>query len=73
MQAGIYLCLKICADGCGVQQERRTGSIRSILGRMGGCLKSTHTPNSGNIHKIYLPRIEVLSDEASLNPESPGE
>ena len=73
MQAGIYLCIKIGADGCGVQPERRTGSLRTILERMGGFLESTHTPHSGNIHRIYLPRIEVVSSAASPNSSSPDQ
>jgi signal transduction histidine kinase len=64
MEAGIYICLKISADGCAVQPERRTGSIRSLLDRMGGWMLSTHTPQSGNVHTIYLPRIEVCARTA---------
>jgi len=67
LQAGIYVCMKISSDGCGVQPERRTGSIRTLLERMGGHLESSHTPHSGNIHRIYLPRIEVLNDGTEPN------
>jgi two-component system cell cycle sensor histidine kinase/response regulator CckA len=65
MPSGTYMSIVISADGCSVQPERRTGFIHSIVERMGGFLESSCTPQSGNIHKIYLPRVETFSDAGS--------
>jgi PAS domain-containing protein len=58
MQPGIYVQITLSADGCTVQPERRTGPIRMIVERMGGWMESTHTQQTGNTHRIYLPRVE---------------
>ena len=58
LRPGIYVRLVFSTDGCAVQPERRHSSIRAIAGRMGGCLKSTNDPRTGNIHTVYIPRVE---------------
>ena len=58
LRPGIYVRLVFSTDGCAVQPERRHSSIRTIAGRMGGCLKSTNDPRTGNIHTVYIPRVE---------------
>jgi signal transduction histidine kinase len=62
IQPGIYVRMTFSADGCTAQPERRTGSIRMIVERMGGWLESTHTQQTGNTHRIYLPRVEAFAD-----------
>jgi PAS domain S-box-containing protein len=58
LRPGIYVRLVFSTDGCAVQPERRHSSIRAIAARMGGCLKSTNDPRTGNIHTVYIPRVE---------------
>lgn len=64
LQPGIYVRLQFSADGCALQPERRNVSIRAIVDRMGGRLETTNDPRFGNIHKIYLPRIEPFASQA---------
>jgi PAS domain S-box-containing protein len=61
MQSGTYVQMTITADGCVVQPERRTASNRMIVERMGGWLETTNNAESGNIHQIYLPRVEAFA------------
>jgi hypothetical protein len=49
--------MKISADGCVVHPERRTASNRMIVETMGGWMETTNNAESGNLHKIYLPRV----------------
>ena len=60
MPAGIYVLLTVAADGCSLQPERRIGSIQTIVDRMGGWLETASTAQSGNVYRIYLPRVEIL-------------
>jgi signal transduction histidine kinase len=60
MHPGTYVLLTVAADGCSVHPERRIGSIQTIVERVGGWLETTSNTQSGNIYRIYLPRVEVL-------------
>jgi PAS domain S-box-containing protein len=76
MQSGTYVRMTISADGCAVQPERRTAFNRMIVERMGGWIVTTNEPQSGNIHIVYLPRVEAFAGRAELSsdasePESP--
>ena len=53
------------ADGCAVQPEKRIASIRAMVERMGGCLETANDPKLGNIHRVYLPRVEALVGQAA--------
>jgi C4-dicarboxylate-specific signal transduction histidine kinase len=68
IQPGTYVLITLSADGCSIQPERRTGSIQSIVDRMGGWLKTANNTHSGNVYKIYLPRVETFVGEN--NPSS---
>ena len=67
MRPGTYVFLTVTADGCSVRPERRIGSIQTIVERMGGWLETAGNSQSGNICKIYLPRVESFMPTA---PES---
>jgi signal transduction histidine kinase len=66
LHSGIYVRMLFSTDGCAVQPERRNASIRMIVDRMGGFLVTTNDSKLGNIHKIYLPRVEAAAGQASL-------
>lgn len=67
LPSGIYVRIMFNADGCAVQPEKRTPSIRMIVERMGGYLETINDPKLGNVHKVYLPRVEAfVHQEASL-------
>ena len=72
LRPGIYVRLVFSTDGCAVQPERRHSSIRAIAGRMGGCLRSTNDPRTGNIHTVYIPRVEGASAGAGREAGSVG-
>jgi PAS domain S-box-containing protein len=61
MRPGTYVLLIVTADGCSVRPERRIGSIQTMVQRIGGWLVTTGNSQSGNICKIYLPRVEVFA------------
>jgi len=72
LQAGIYVLMTVTADGCTVQPERRTASLRLAVERIGGCLETIHTPQTGNVYRIYLPRVEVFPGEAGPPQSAAG-
>jgi PAS domain S-box-containing protein len=63
MKPGIYVQIAFSADGCAVQPERRMGSNRTLIERMGGYLETTNDPKLGNVHKVYLPRVEASAGQ----------
>ncbi len=72
MPSGIYVLMMIAADGCSVQPERRTGSIQAIVNRLGGWLKTANSTQSGNIYKIYLPRVATFAGANNHSSNSVG-
>jgi PAS domain S-box-containing protein len=72
LQPGIYVRMVFSADGCAVQPERRTASIRNMIERMGGLLQTTNDPKLGNIHSVYLPRVEACAGQADLAIKTAG-
>ena len=72
LQPGIYVKMMFSADGCAVQPERRTASIRTMVERMSGHLETTNDPKLGNIHCVYLPRVETMAGQTELEIKSAG-
>jgi hypothetical protein len=71
MRPGTYVLLTVTADGCSVRPERRIGSIQTIVERIGGWLETAGNSQSGNICKIYLPRVESFMPVAP-DPDTTG-
>jgi PAS domain S-box-containing protein len=72
LHPGIYARMMFSTDGCAVQPERRNASIRSLVERLGGYLETINDPKLGNIHKVYLPRVEAPSDQSDLMANTVG-
>jgi two-component system cell cycle sensor histidine kinase/response regulator CckA len=72
LHPGIYVRMIFHTDGCAIQPERRTASIRMIVERLGGFLVTANDAKLGNIHKVYLPRVERSSCQADLLANSMG-
>ncbi len=72
LQPGIYVRMMFSADGCAVQPERRTASIRALVEKMGGSLETTNDPKLGSIHSVYLPRVETLAGQTSASVKTAG-
>jgi PAS domain S-box-containing protein len=66
LKPGIYVQVAFSADGCAVQPERRMGSNRALVERMGGYLETVNDPKLGNIHRVYLPRVEAGAVNTAL-------
>jgi PAS domain S-box-containing protein len=72
LKPGIYVRMAFSADGCVVQPDRRTASIRMIVERMGGNMETTNDPKLGNINRVYLPRVEAYPGQAELSSNVAG-
>ncbi|NLT33555.1 MAG: hypothetical protein GXX81_08970, partial [Acidobacteria bacterium] len=70
LQPGLYVRLVFSTDGCAVQPERRTASARTIAERMGGCIQTLNDPKIGNVHTVFLPRVEGPPVPAQRHIES---
>ncbi len=57
-RSGTYVQMTISADGCVVHPERRIASNRTIVERLGGWMQTTNNAEYGNLHQVYLPRVE---------------
>jgi PAS domain S-box-containing protein len=62
---GIYVRMTISIDGCEILAERRLTHNKSIVDRMGGWIETLNDPQSGNMYKIYFPRIEAFAGETA--------
>jgi hypothetical protein len=69
LQSGIYVSITVSADGCGLLPERRTAPIRTIVERIGGHLETTNDTRNGNIHRVYLPRVESFAAQTNTLPD----
>ncbi len=63
-QPGIYIQMTVSADGCVVHPERRIASNRMIVERLGGWMATTNNTDRGNLHQVYLPRVEQFGSQA---------
>lgn len=63
-RAGTYIQMTISADGCVVHPERRIASAGMIVERLGGWMETTSNSEHGNLHQVYLPRIEKFGNQA---------
>jgi PAS domain-containing protein len=71
MPSGIYVQMAMSTDGCEILPERRLTHNKSIVDRMGGWIETMNDPQSGNMYKIYFPRIEAFADRAESSQDSP--
>ena len=69
--SGTYVQMTIKLDGCEILPERRLTHNQSIVDRMGGWIESMNDPQSGNMYKIYFPRIESFSGGTAWLQDSP--
>ncbi|HSW40637.1 MAG TPA: PAS domain S-box protein, partial [Acidobacteriota bacterium] len=72
MRPGIYVRMLFGTDGCAVQPERRNASIRAVVEKLGGHMETVTDPKLGNVHKVYLPRIEHSSGRIDLMATTAG-
>jgi signal transduction histidine kinase len=59
--SGTFVLMKISADGFEVLPERRMSFNKSIVDRIGGWISTTHDPQTGNMHRVYFPRVEAFA------------
>ena len=69
--SGTYVQMTISIDGCEILPERRLTHNKSIVDRMGGWIETMNDPQSGNMYKIYFPRIEAFVGGTALSQDSP--
>jgi PAS domain S-box-containing protein len=72
--SGTFVLMTISADGCEVLPERRMSFNKSVMDRIGGWIFTTNDPQTGNVHRLYFPRVEsfagtILEPDTS-EPES---
>jgi hypothetical protein len=72
LRPGIYVRMGFSADGCALQAERRTASIRAIVERMGGCMETSQDPKLGNIHTVFFPRVEACPGQTDVLSNTAG-
>ncbi len=70
MHAGTYVQMTISADGCTVQPERRTTFNRMIVDRLGAWITSANDPGTGNVHKLFFPRVEPFAGQTEISPDA---
>ena len=68
--SGTFVLMTISADGCEVLPERRMSFNKSIMDRIGGWIFSTNDPQTGNVHRLYFPRVESFAGIATIAPDT---
>jgi len=70
LPSGTFVLMTISADGFDVLPERRMSYNKSIMDRIGGWISTTTDPQTGNVHRLYFPRVESFADRTTLTPNA---
>ncbi|MBN2320513.1 MAG: PAS domain-containing protein, partial [Acidobacteria bacterium] len=72
LPSGTFVLVTISADGCDVLPERRMSYNKSIMDRIGGWISTTNDPQTGNVHRLYFPRVESFAGRTTLASDGTG-
>jgi signal transduction histidine kinase len=67
---GMYVLMTISADGFEVQPETPATFNQTIVDKMGGWMDTINDPQSGNVHKVYFPRVVTMAGRKILTPNA---